>query len=253
MLHVIAIGGGELRTGETRVLDEHIVRATRRPRPAALFLPTASADSLGYWETFQRVYGGLGCRARPLFLVRESPSDDALRAAIEGAHLIYVGGGNCKRMLDVWRTRGVDRLLVRAAKRGAVVAGLSAGAMCWFRFGNSDAPVIEGHAAPGRKTLRVDGLGLVDAALCPHMSSEPYRWEEFPEMMRTTPGVGLGLDDGVAIEIVGARYRILAAAGGVAAHRVFWRGGALRRERVEPGGGLRALKELVRVEARGET
>ncbi|MBA3937732.1 MAG: Type 1 glutamine amidotransferase-like domain-containing protein, partial [Planctomycetes bacterium] len=159
---MFAIGGGELRTGETLTFDQQIVAFTGQIGPRALFVPTASGDSEGYWQAFSAVYGRqLGCTTEVLRLLTDPADAAAAAGKIGNADLIYVGGGNTLRMLEVWRRLGVDRLLEQAAGCGQVLCGLSAGALCWFRFGNSDAPMLEGRS--GIRTMRVDGLGLVDA------------------------------------------------------------------------------------------
>ncbi len=72
---IVAIGGGELKHGETLPVDRAIVKLAKKKRPRALFIPTASGDALGYWETFQAVYGKkLGCQTDVLFLLREKLS-----------------------------------------------------------------------------------------------------------------------------------------------------------------------------------
>ena len=59
---IVAIGGGDLRTLETLAIDREIVRLSGKTRPRALFIPTASSDSVEYWEAFHSVYGSaLGC------------------------------------------------------------------------------------------------------------------------------------------------------------------------------------------------
>lgn len=228
--------------GETIELDRHIVSMTGKANPRALFLPTASFDSRDYWEQFQFIYAGsLGCSVDVLFLWdgyepeeieatiqrtkwNDYPHDwdfrgnlDVVADSISKADLVYVGGGNTKRMLELWRSIGVDGMLKAAAGRGVVLSGLSAGCICWGRYGNSDFALTEDL---GKPTGRIDGLDFLPVALCPHMSREGFRLEEFKAMMRETPGVGIGLDDGCALEYTDGRYRILSCLEGALAHRV---------------------------------
>lgn len=230
-----------MRTGETTPIDQEIVRLTGKTRPRALFLPTASFDARDYAESFESQYGNLGCETDALFLWDGySPEEieatiqatkwnaephhwefrgdlDDVATMIAAADLIYVGGGNTKRMLELWRSIGVDRMLTDAAHKGTVLAGLSAGCICWGRYGNSDYALTEGL---GKPTGRIDGLDYLPVALCPHMSREPFRLEEFKAMMRETPGVGIGLDDGCALEVVDEKYRIISCVDGAVAHRL---------------------------------
>lgn len=237
----MAIGGGNVRTGETAALDRRIIELSGASRPRALFLPTASFDEAEYADSFARVYRSLGCRVSLAFLwegydrveieaiiqatkfnvephrweFRGDP--DRVRAAIADADLIYVGGGNTRRMLELWRSIGVDRWLREAGDRGCVLSGLSAGCICWGRYGNSDAALTEGM---GRPTMRVDGLGFLPVSLCPHMSRESFRLEEFQTMMRQTPGIGIGLDDGAALVWEDGAARIESCLPGAGAHLV---------------------------------
>ena len=70
----------------------------------------------------------LGNRAVPFFL-----KDD--RETVLAQDVIYVGGGSMRNLLAIWQAHGLDRLLIEAWRRGTVLAGLSAGAMCWFEGG----------------------------------------------------------------------------------------------------------------------
>jgi dipeptidase E len=265
LLRIIAIGGGELGSGETILFDRHIVEAATHGEaepPKALFIPTASNDSPAYCDAFRKVYGGeLGCAIDMLLLSREFTSRSDIERKIEWADLVYVGGGNTRRMLDSWRYHEVDRSLIRAAKRGKILSGLSAGAMCWFRYGSSDAAMLEGTSL---KTIPVEGLGLVDAALSPHMSTERFRWHEFAVMVSSMQTMGLALADLAAIEIRGGRYRILAACDGAEGHRLFWTGSRLHQEQLPvvrlvdrpaptlgPRKGFRSLRELLNASATG--
>jgi dipeptidase E len=47
---IVAIGGGEIRTRGTAPIDREIVRLAKKKNPRLLFIPTASADSDGYWK-----------------------------------------------------------------------------------------------------------------------------------------------------------------------------------------------------------
>lgn len=244
MLNIIAIGGGELAQRETFKIDETIVRCTGKTYPTALFIPTASDDSVEYWDIFHMVYGGrLQCKTEALYLIREHLSSKDIRDKIERADLIYVGGGNTRKMLSLWQGLGVDQMLLEAAQRGTILSGLSAGANCWFRYANSDAPILEGEE--GVKTTRVEGLNLVDIALCPHMKRESFRLEEFTIMMRTTPGIGIGLDDNCALQIRGQEYRFLATEDDAKAHKLFWEGEKLHHEYLYPSEDFHVLSALI--------
>ena len=167
---IVAIGGGELGDGETLAIDQFIVSHSSKPQPKALFLPTASGDAPGYIDTFERVYGQkLKCDTQSLSLSR-SPSPETIADAIQWADLIYVGGGNTRRMIASWREHGVDRLLHQAWEQHKMLCGLSAGAICWFESGFSDSDSFE---TDGEWSFtRVEGLGFVPGLFCPHLDVE---------------------------------------------------------------------------------
>lgn len=196
-MNIIAIGGGSLKKKETLPIDRFIVKLTNKKSPKALFIPTASRDDADYCETFDRIYGDLlGCRTDQLLLYRDP--EDRARAAqkIKSADLIYVGGGNTLRMMKFWRQLGIDKLLIKAAKQGTVMAGLSAGAICWFDWGHSDS-----RSFAGKKKwsyIKVRSLGIVGGLYCPHLDGEK-RHSSFKAMVAREKMVGIACDNHAAI------------------------------------------------------
>lgn len=239
-VNIIAIGGGDVGAGETAAIDRELATLARGRR--LLFIPTASDDSLDYVERVREGYGRLGCDVSSLLLWGVDGDPSVAAEKIAGADLIYVGGGNTKRMLERWRELGVDLALREHVDLGKPAGGLSAGALCWFRVGNSDWPQYEG--VPGVNTARLDGLGFVDLVLCPHTRDEGFRLSEFREMMKTEQGPGVGLDDGCAIQIRGDEYRILSSMEGSVAHRIEWRDDRLEERVLEPHADFRVLANL---------
>jgi dipeptidase E len=223
--------------GETESIDRILIGLAGNDKPRALFLPTASMDDEGYIQEFQETYSRLGCQVDAL---RLHSQDDPRK--IEVADLVYVGGGNTKMMLQLWRDRGIDRLLRGHLDKGKPVGGLSAGAICWFRVGNSDWPQYEG--IPGTNTARLDCLGWIDLVACPHTKREGFRLSEFREMMASESGTGIGLDDGCAIQIRGNDYRILGSMPECIAHRIEWKQGRLVASALEPHDDFRPIATL---------
>lgn len=236
-MEIVAIGGGSVGLGETEAIDRELIALAKTDRPHALFIPTASGDAEDYSHEFEAAYERLGCTVEVLRLY----SGDDPRM-IESADLVYVGGGNTKAMIAMWREKGVDTLLKQHLSDGKPAGGLSAGALCWFRVGNSDWPQYEG--IPGVNTARLDCLGLVDLVLCPHTKNEGFRLAEFREMMKSERGPGIGLDDGCAIQISGNKFRILSSMEGSVAHRVEWIDGVLDERVVEPCSEFRPISQI---------
>jgi dipeptidase E len=224
MLRIVAIGGGELpgldAAGDTTELDAEVVRLANVRRPRLLFLPTATGDDDGYVDLITAHYGQrLGCRVEPLPLYDRARSRVDIERSIAGADIVYVGGGNTLRMMNLWRRRGVDRLLTRAATQGTVLAGISAGAICWCAAGVSDSRSFTAGEGPW-DYIAVRGLGLLDVLLAPHYNADPRRQDALGRIARNRRLLGVGLDDGTALEIVDDQFRIIACRKGAMAHCV---------------------------------
>jgi len=167
---IVAIGGGEIGTRGTTAIDREIIRLSHKTNPKLLFVPTASSDSEIYWKHIQEYFGDfLKCRTDVLFLIKDRPSVEQIRTKILAADIIYVGGGNTLRMMRLWRHLGVDRLLKTAHENGTVLAGISAGSICWFDSGHSDS--MSFYNPRKWKYINVRGLGLIKGAHCPHYDS----------------------------------------------------------------------------------
>jgi len=226
--NIIAIGGGELHLKETLPIDRHIVSLAGKRRPTALLIPTASGDSPLYPERFDRIYGKLlGCRTETLLLVRSER--DRLRAErkIRRADIIYVGGGNTLRMMNLWRRLGVDEMLRQAGHRGTVLSGLSAGGICWHEWGDSDS-----RRRPGRTDwsfIRVRGLGLCPGIFCPHLDSQ-RRHAGFKQMVLRSRRIGIACDDTAAVWYHGPSATCISARKAARVHLYRFQGGRLRLE-----------------------
>lgn len=196
-MQIVAIGGGEIKDKETLPLDKFIVALAGKRSAKALFVPTASGDAEGYCDTFDRIYGAeLGCRTDHLLLLSRDKERNRMEEKLLEGDIIYVGGGNTLKMMKLWRRLGVDGLLKKAGQRGAILAGLSAGAICWHEWGHSDAQTSFGRS----KTtfIRVKGLGFCRGTFCPHLDVE-RRHESFSEMIARRGGFGIACDDNAAV------------------------------------------------------
>jgi len=196
-MNIIAIGGGSLKKKQTLEIDEFIVELAGKKHPRALFIPTASNDPRNYCDAFNRIYGDvLGCRTDNLLLYRKPEDRAAAARKIRSADLIYVGGGNTLRMMRMWRELGVDKLLVKAGQQGTVLAGLSAGAICWHAWGHSDS-----RAYSGKKNwsyIKVRALGMQPGLYGPHLDSEK-RHASFKKMIERDKMTGIACDNFAAI------------------------------------------------------
>jgi peptidase E len=197
---IFAIGGG----GTPEPVREHMLALAGKERPKVLHVPTASAEDPAQ---ILRVYDGLAGRADVSRLEFFPWPPESLRELTLGHDLILVGGGNTANMLAIWRVHGFDEILREAYEKGIVLAGSSAGMICWFEAGVTDS------FGPELAGLR-DGLGLLRGSACPHYDDEDLRRpvyrrlideEGFPPGLAADSGVGLHFVDGELAEVVSAR------------------------------------------------
>jgi peptidase E len=141
-----------------------------------------------------------------------------LKAFVSRQDVFYVGGGSTANLLSLWRAHGLDRLLANAWRSGAVLAGISAGMLCWFQSGLTDS-------FGGFQPLR-DGLGLLRGAACPHYDSEPRRQGAFRRMIARDEITGYAADDGVGLHFVGRRlHEVVSSRPSARAYRLVVRRG----------------------------
>lgn len=184
--HIVAVGGGGFLMEDVSLRQEAFIASLCRNRaPKVLYLGTASGDGERAQLKFYRAFSELGCRPSTLsFFPFDMQRDYA--AAVQDADLVYVGGGNTVAMLVVWREFGLDQALRQAYKDGTVLAGISAGANCWFERYITDS-------IPGGGTRT--GLGVLAGTFCPHLDGEAWR----QPLLNATQGLAVGAGDHVCV------------------------------------------------------
>ncbi len=191
---IIAMGGGGFSMEpDNLALDEYILEQTNKPHPSVCFLPTASGDSPEYVVKFYASFTKLDCQPTHLSLFRLPTAD--LSELLLAQDVIYVGGGNTRSMLALWRGWGLNRILRKALENGVVLAGISAGAICWFEQGVTDS-------VPGELSV-LPGLGFLPGSCCPHYHSEEDRRPAYHRMIVASAiKPGFALDDGAAVHFI---------------------------------------------------
>lgn len=243
MKKIVAIGGGELSKRETYAIDVEIVKLSGKSQPKVLFVPTASFEPAGYCERFKNLYESeLGGEVKVLYLLDNTLSTEAIEEQILWADIIYVGGGDTSHMLKVWQSKGVDQCLKKAYDQGTLLCGLSAGSICWFKYGQSeiDSEVSE----DGYDYMILEGLNLIPAFHCPHFN-EGRRAEVFYQMMASQNEVGIALENNCAIAIIGDSYRILTSEPHRKGYKIYKQGDQVITQPLEPGVVYQPLTELL--------
>jgi peptidase E len=187
-------GGGFSMEPENPLLDRYILGLSRAERPRVCFLGTASGDAQGYIERFYSAFAQHPCT--PTHLSLFSPPQADLRAFVLEQDVIYVGGGNTKSLLALWREWGLDSIFREAWEQGIVLSGVSAGSICWFDQGVTDS-------IPGPLTA-LPCLGFLKGSNCPHYDGEPERRPSYHSLMADGQlTAGYAADDGVALHFIG--------------------------------------------------
>lgn len=210
---IVAFGNASLEPGSTDgQLHRYLLDLTGETRPRICFLGTASGDNAGYAANF---YAWFARRAEASHLGLFDRQVGDIREFLLDQHIVYVGGGNTANMLAIWRVHGVDEALEEAWRAGVILAGPSAGAVCWFEGGTTDS------FGPEIGALR-DGMRFLKGSFCPHYDSESLRRPRFHELVRSgqLPG-GYAADDGVGLLFSGDQLaEVVAATPGSHAFRV---------------------------------
>jgi peptidase E len=192
MATIVTMGGGGFSMEPANLaLDQYVLSLAGRPRPRVCFVGTASGDSVTYLCNYYAAFARLDCVPThlPLFQRGERP----LREHLLSQDVVYVGGGNTANLLAVWRVHGVDQILREAWSRGVVLAGLSAGSICWFESGTTDS------FGPTLQPL-CGGLGFLPGSHSPHYDGEPTRRPIYQGLVaRGDLPDGWACDDGAAI------------------------------------------------------
>ena len=192
---IVAMGGGSVGEGTLHpLMNDFLISLLPAPRPRVCFLPTASADDrfavTGFFDAFAR-------RAEATWLPLFGRRDADLRTLVLDQDMVLVWGGNTADMLAIWRTHGLDSILREAWEAGIVLAGMSAGAICWFEASVTDS------FGPGLAPLR-DGLGILPGSCCPHYDGEPLRRPTYRRLIESGFPAGYAVDDAAALVFEGA-------------------------------------------------
>ena len=207
------------------------------------YVGTATYDLPAAKLNQTRKLAEMGCKITDINLSREGNDDAGTAAALNGADVIIISGGNTLYAMDMWRHCGVDVLLRAAAERGCVLSGGSAGAICWFDGGHSDSADPDtykdamlreagteaegkdessvlgtGEAAKAWRYIRVAALGFLPGLVCPHadkvQSNGILRVTDFDQMpLRHRGERGLCIDHFAALCVDGGDYQVLSLPG----------------------------------------
>ncbi len=199
--HIIAIGGGGFGSMKPDTkFERYILAQTAVDKPKIGFLAQASNENAEYTVRFYQTFLALG--AEPSHVSLFGRVEPQWRELLLQQDVIYVGGGNTRSMLALWREWGADTVLKQAYEQGTILCGVSAGAICWFEQGITDSVWPLGS---------MSCLGFVTGSCCPHYDSEPEREPSFTAKVdshEVLPGIALQ-DNTAAHYVDGKLYQVI--------------------------------------------
>ena len=223
---IVAFGGASVLPGSTDgPLHQYLLDLTGQSYPRVCFIPTASGDDA---STIASFYGWFARRAQTTHLGLFDRRVEDIASFLGDHDLVYVGGGNTADMLAIWRLHGVDEALRQAWRAGVLLAGPSAGAICWFEGGVTDS------FGPDLGPFD-DGLRFLPGSFCPHYDSESFRRPRYHELVAAGRlPAGHAADDGVGLLFTGTTLsEVVAAMPESRAFRVERSGGGSGRDGVD--------------------
>ncbi len=213
---IIAIGGGEIRNKTTLEIDRYVANLAKlhagEKRANALFIGTASHDSMPYFNSFRKTYTSVfDIKAEVALMVYGEMDVAKIAQKIENADCIYIGGGDTLFMLEKWKELGVDKMILNAYESGKIICGLSAGAICWFKTMYTDSLMLSGES--NDYAIR-EGLGVLDHTFCPHFNE---REKDFiPAMLEHDIASAYAVENDCALEFKNGLMTKSISAGGKA-------------------------------------
>lgn len=200
--HILATSGGFLPTGRN-VFDwrpgplvELALNLTGRDRPRVCYLGTAVGDAVNGTAAFYAAMASTSAQPSHLTLFT-MPNVADPRDHLLSQDVIWVGGGSVANLLAVWRVHGLDAVMREAWEAGVVLAGVSAGSICWHVGGTTDS------FGPDLRPV-TNGIKLLPYSNGVHYDSEAQRRPRFQALIADGAlPTGYATDDGVGLHYVG--------------------------------------------------
>lgn len=178
----------------------YVIALTKKKDPKICFLPTATGDNANYIVAWYAACEELPMRPYVQRTYVASYTDKkTFEENLLSMDAIVVGGGNTLNMMAIWKAQGIDTVLRKAYNKGIILAGGSAGSLCWFQGGTTDS-------RPKDLSI-VQGLGFIQTSHCPHYHSEPLRKPlYFENILKGRLSPGYAIDDLAGIVFENEKY-----------------------------------------------
>ena len=233
MRRILATSGGFLPTDRWGVMVPgrtilEGLRLTGKERPRVCLVMTASGDNDGY---LARMYSALAGHADVDHLALFTQPNREPEEVLGRSDLVWVGGGSVANLLALWELHGVGDAMRNAWDGGTILAGVSAGSICWHTGGPTDS------FGPELQPV-TNGLGLIPFGNGVHYDSEAQRRPMvhrlvaegvLPTTFATDDGVGILYVDQDPVEVISDNDSESAA------YRIEMSGGQVIETRLAPG------------------
>ena len=188
---IIAIGGGGFTHQVDESLDQFVVDQSKKTNNKIGFLATASNDDKKKISLFYNRFENTESELSHFNLTSDV---NGFSEWILNKDIVYIGGGNTKFMLEIWKNNMLENIFKKAYESGIILSGVSAGAVCWFEW------ILSDSVSPGFKPLK--GINLISGSCTPH-SSNIERINQFQQDIKNGKlPHGIAIDDGVAVVFI---------------------------------------------------
>ena len=196
------IGGGDIGRADTKyetgTIDEEVVKMAKKEEPNFLFISLASSFGDSYYKIIKDIYKNLGCKTGKISNKTLSHME-VVEKKIKEADIIYIGGGDTVKLVNILKETGMDKMLKESLDNNTVLAGVSAGAIAYLKYGLSDVEIMNNIS---NNYVKVDGLNFLDYMFVPHFSSDPKKKLDLENVLRKNNDIkAYCLDNCAALKI----------------------------------------------------
>jgi peptidase E len=174
------------------MLDYALELARPKSRPKLCFVNTAGGDQAWWNAAIHAAYYERDVEVSCLTLFpMPNVTDPAAHLLAQDA--IWVGGGSTANLLAVWRLHKLDEAMRNCWEAGVVLAGVSAGSVCWHVGGTTDS------FGPDLRAI-TNGLAFLPFSNGVHYDAEEQRRPMFHQLIADgTLPAGYATDNGAGL------------------------------------------------------
>ena len=222
-MRIVAIGGGEIGTTSDvynlKEIDEEIVKMTNKAHPILLFVGFNERANY-FFGKLKKNYMELGVQCTYLKYT-ELENKRKAESKFKRADIIFMNGGNTMEYMKQIKKYNIDVLFKSALEKNVILCGISAGAICYHKFGSSDSRTYKNDETKFTKVL---GIGFIDALFSPHFSNSK-RPNDMKRMTKNLKQVAICADNCTALVVDGDDYRVLKSDNTARVYKCFTKNG----------------------------